>query len=444
MKKEKVKEIVNLKAIVACTVLFIFMLLLNGLTPYVADDFSYMNSFKDGRRITSVFQIFPSLAEHYMVSIGRIVPHFFAQLFLMGPKWIFNLVNAAMFTAIVYLVLKMSNYAKNFSILMFALVFVLLWLYVPAFGQVFLWETGSFNYVWSFFFGILFLIPYVKLYLYDICMKPMWKKVLFCGYTFLFGAYSESVSFSVIFIGFLMLMEVMLRKKQIRAYLFYVIPVICGAAGYLTILASPGEATHVAGHGIGGAVKLLVEIYEAFYVKERGLLILWAVLMVLAVYRKRQRERIMLSVYLMLINICAVTLLCFGSYLEQRSLAAGAFFLICSIVNLLEDLREDAYGRKWGALSYVIAAYFIVNSLLCIWTGVYDIYDTNRRNAMREQQIISQAASGATVVTVPRVESETIYSAKNQLADLMTAEQDATWPNKAIAKYYGLEMIYGE
>ena len=64
--------------LISFSILFLTAFLFNYWTPYAADDYSYMYNLGNGERITSVFQIFPSLAVHYMqYGNGRIVSHFF-------------------------------------------------------------------------------------------------------------------------------------------------------------------------------------------------------------------------------------------------------------------------------------------------------------------------------------------------------------------------------
>ena len=84
--------------ILGLIILFFTALLFNHWTPYAADDYSYMFNLSDGSRMTSIGQIFSSLAVHYTkYGNGRLVSHFFVMLFLIGSKWIFNLVNAFLF-----------------------------------------------------------------------------------------------------------------------------------------------------------------------------------------------------------------------------------------------------------------------------------------------------------------------------------------------------------
>ena len=86
--------------------IFLLMLVLNFLTPMVSDDYAYCFSFVDWERIESVGEIFPSMKMHREYANGRIVAHFFAQLFLLLPKAIFNVINALVTTAIFFIMLS--------------------------------------------------------------------------------------------------------------------------------------------------------------------------------------------------------------------------------------------------------------------------------------------------------------------------------------------------
>ena len=79
------KKVINSRKVYLSILFIIFMLMLlcNILTPKIVDDFSYHFSFATGERITNVFQIFPSMMAHAEKMNGRLIPHFFVQLFEM-------------------------------------------------------------------------------------------------------------------------------------------------------------------------------------------------------------------------------------------------------------------------------------------------------------------------------------------------------------------------
>ena len=152
------------KLILGSIILFFTALLFNHWTPYAADDYSYMFNLSDGSRMTSIGQIFSSLAVHYTkYGNGRLVSHFFVMLFLIGSKWIFNLVNAFLFVLLILSIYHLTSHKKACSLLLFFAIPTLLWLYMPAYGQIFLWLDGSINYMWGYLFALLFLSVYITL-----------------------------------------------------------------------------------------------------------------------------------------------------------------------------------------------------------------------------------------------------------------------------------------
>ena len=99
------------KLILGSIILFFTALLFNHWTPYAADDYSYMFNLSDGSRMTSIGQIFSSLAVHYTkYGNGRLISHFFVMLFLIGSKWIFNLVNAFIFVLLILSIYHLTSH----------------------------------------------------------------------------------------------------------------------------------------------------------------------------------------------------------------------------------------------------------------------------------------------------------------------------------------------
>ena len=93
--------------------LFFVILLCNILTDYCVDDFTYLFSLATKERITSFFQIFPSLAAHAEKMNGRLIAHFLTHLFLLLPKIIFDIANTAVFLLQIVLMIKISHREKK-------------------------------------------------------------------------------------------------------------------------------------------------------------------------------------------------------------------------------------------------------------------------------------------------------------------------------------------
>ena len=277
---------------------------------------------------------------------------------------------------------------------------------------------------------------YVKLYRTQcVCSKPQFIGLCILG--FLFGAYSENTSFPVIFVSFLLLLCTMYDTKKIKYYAHYVIPVFCGAIGYLTMLLSPAQVSKLeqSTFSFSAVIHGIIDLMVSYYNRHQTLLIILAVLFVINIYQKNNKKELIIALSFFLISIISVMMLCFASYLADRSLGVGTVFLILAIVQLMQTLLTSS---RFDIVSYCLAAFFIVNSLMTIWDGTYDIYSVYQKNNARESYIEQQLASGETSVTVPIIYPLTKYSCKYILTDLRT-EENYSWPNGHIAKYYGLE-----
>ena len=138
---------------------FLTIFVLTSLTPYLADDYTYHHSWYDWARLTSIWQIPASIYAHGMKMNGRLVSHGLEQLFLLMPKLIFNLCNAAVYTWTVWEGHRICTRGRQPSLLILTVVALGMWVFMPVFGAVTLWQVGSLNYFWSIPVVLLFLRP---------------------------------------------------------------------------------------------------------------------------------------------------------------------------------------------------------------------------------------------------------------------------------------------
>ena len=133
--------------------IFLLMLGCNLLTPHIADDFGYMFSLADGSRIEHLSQIIPSMADHAKSTNGRLSAHSLVQLSMLFPAWVFDVVNALMCVGLVWGIEGLSRGEQKRSPLLAAALLCGIWFFLPAFGQVMLWQDGAINYLWSICFA---------------------------------------------------------------------------------------------------------------------------------------------------------------------------------------------------------------------------------------------------------------------------------------------------
>lgn len=414
--------------------IFLLMLLGNVLTPYAVDDWAYMRSFATGERITAVRDILPSIAAHAYSMNGRLFAHFWVQLFLLLPKAVFNIVNALVFTALIALLARLAQPEGERNNLVLFVIFCAVWVFVPAFGQVFFWLDGACNYGWGCLAGLAFLTPYLRLFERDTEKKPaFWILWMLLG--FYTGAYLENMAVGAIFLSALLLLGRRAVRKKKNGLLPW-LPVLAAAAGFLFMMTRPAESLKSGAEGslasVGTGLVAALMAYRELAVP----LIVFAVTLVMALWYHVRRERILLAAALFLGSLCANFSLSLASYYPERCLAFPAVLLIAADAVLISEL----FSGK-AKLSVLCAAAVLV--LPTLYWGVYgfaDITNVYLQVRTNETTITEAAARGESSVTVPYIETQTRYSALDGLKYLDT-EDPQSWPNDAMADVLGIGEI---
>lgn len=414
--------------------IFLLMLLGNVLTPYAVDDWAYMRSFATGERITAVRDILPSIAAHAYSMNGRLFAHFWVQLFLLLPKAVFNIVNALVFTALIALLARLAQPEGERNNLILVVIFCAVWVFIPAFGQVFFWLDGACNYGWGCLAGLVFLTPYLRLFERDTEKKPaFWILWMLLG--FYTGAYLENMAAGAIFLSALLLLGRRAVRKKKNGLLPW-LPVLAAAAGFLFMMTRPAESLKSGAEGslasVGTGLVAALMAYRELAVP----LIVFAATLVMALWYHVRRERILLAAALLLGSLCANFSLSLASYYPERCLAFPAVLLIAADVALLSEL----FSGK-AKLSVLCAAAVLV--LPTLYWGVYgfaDITNVYLQVRTNETTITEASARGESSVTVPYIETQTRYSALDGLKYLDT-ENPQSWPNDAMADVLGIGEI---
>lgn len=133
---------------------------LNRLYPTYIDDWDYSFVYYTNNKLSSVFDIIPSMMKHYTMWGGRLVVHSLLQEFLyFGPFWA-DLFNSLMFVLYIVLIYKIVNINKNINPLLIPIIFFLTWFFQADLGETILWMTGSANYLWGTTILFAFLYSY--------------------------------------------------------------------------------------------------------------------------------------------------------------------------------------------------------------------------------------------------------------------------------------------
>ena len=422
--------------LVTAAAVFLWMLLLNCLTPYICDDYVYMNSFQTGERLRSLWEIIPSMAAHSRSMNGRLISHGLEQAFMLLPPVVFDIANAAVFTMTVYLVHRLC--AGKSSTWLFGAVFCLFWLFIPDFGQVALWQVGSVNYFWSLTGCVLFIAPaLIRFQTGRDVLKNRLHWLLFCIYGFFFGWYNEIASFvGLCMVICLVLLDVWMNRTRFQPW--RLIPVACGFLGFFVMLSAPAQAANKQLDAL--TLSALVQKAAAYTLKFGALfaplLAAFALLLWKGFREKLNPKALVLAVLFALAGICANYMPLFAAYYPRRCMCTSALMLVMACGFLAAPLLRPR------GVKIVCAALSALTLAAGVW-GLSDITDCYRQFRQREETIAASIDSGVLDVTANVVQPKTPYSGFWDLRDLST-EQTQTWPNYNMAQYYGIDSIIGE
>lgn len=438
--KEKLMERMNKSAKVLALfycLLFCFIFICNVLTLKVADDFNYCFSWADKSRITSVSDIIPSMAAHANTMNGRLLAHFTAQFFLMLPDWLFDIVNTFVFVMQIPLIVRISKGDESQNNLLHIGVFCAMWAYELSFGQVNLWLDGACNYLWNVAVGLLFVQPYVIFFMNEKDNKMRMPKVLFLLLAFIVGGWGESGSAAFIFIAAAVIGLACFWQHRKVPYI-YLAGLVLAIAGYVSMYLAPAQATKGGEMSLlslcGGLFRCLWRLSDIWI-----LVVAFAVLFFLNVRNQTEKNRLVLALIFFFGAMCANFILMFAVSYPERVVLSTTVLLIVADAILLQEIFSRGNYR---AVAISLLILLVTTTPIQILWGTYDIYKTYSIQRANIEYLTECAAVGTMDVELPVVHADTKYAAVFDLRYLST-EDPTTWPNNAMANYYGLNSILG-
>lgn len=234
---------------------FAFMLALTAMTPMFADDYFYVLNLRTETLLTGFNDVLHSISAFRRMHNGRVAAHFFAQLFLWLPSYMFNIANAAMCTLLIYSMFRYTRTGgKRDAVLAFC-AFAMIWLLMPAFGHSFLWLTGACSYLWAISFITLFIYPFFSYYMDGGKSCGAMRHVLAMAFAFFAGAYSENGSFSALAVTFCFLVLIYIKEGKLPLDL--ILRFLAACAGFLYLMLAPTELGKKNAGAKGAAFPLL-------------------------------------------------------------------------------------------------------------------------------------------------------------------------------------------
>lgn len=416
--------------------IFLMMLVLNLLTPLIADDYSYSFIWDTDHRIHNLYDVIVSQASHYMTWGGRSVAHFIAQVFLMMPKFIFSIFNSFIYTYIIYLIYKLAK-GKNKDdkpYLLLGIHFIIYFL-TPVFGQNCLWLIGSCNYIWTTCFMLLLISEFIlKGDKKDSKLRIVGMLLL----GILAGWTNENTAFGTIVILVLTLIINKIDKEKISKW--KISGLVGAILGFIIMIAAPGN--YVRSTNFVDDDFIIIRWLKRFIECTRGLgnycwlfIITLIILITVYIYNRKKINKYLYA--FVLGAIFSVYPMILSPEFPERSWFGVIIFFTISVMILIYSV--DNINKVFKPI--IIDMIILTSILYCINYArlAKDIYRLRNTWNYRISEINKIKNSDNSDIEFKPFYTENWKNPNFGLAEIN--ENKDEWPDKDIANYYGIDSI---
>lgn len=432
-----------------CVLAFGIMLFFNMSTHLAADDFAYnfifldegtdeTGTFATGERLSDIGDVVQSMKAHYKQINGRVVVHFVVQVMMLVGKPVFNVINSAMFVALLVLMyLHCKGKAKQHNATLFVMIALAVWCFAPGLGITVFWLDGSVNYLWGSVLRLAVLLPFR--YYYDSAQRAKTVPVTLAMAVASFFAGATNENTSAAFIGLCILFILLYRLKGYKLPVWGFVSLVGAVCGYMFMIFAP--ATFIRMNDMAGASKLKyvavmicksVEVFCPY-------IAIFIILALVACFANRSKERIniMLPACYMMAAFAGDAVMLFSPYFPERAWFGIHIAAIVSIGMLVYQLKtSERFVRQCVS---IIAVFWVIWGSYSVARTALDAYIVDSKFDARDAYIAEQKALGNYDITVRLIVPDEKRSPHHGVADL--CEDPKNRRNKDMAKYYGLNTI---
>lgn len=419
--------------------MFISILILNRLTPMWGDDFDYSHVFGSDQKIGSLGDIIYSQYLHYMQWGGRTIAHLIAQFLLWIPPFFADALNSIAFLSLVLLVyLHAGGTFRKVDNKLYILSFFLVWLFCPNFFDVFLWITGSANYLWTLVLVLLFLLPF-RLYKGEDLLTKSKSRYVCISVIFLGGVIAgwtnENTGLAVLSI--LLMWFLFCKNKKWKIPNWAIVGSIGFILGYLLLMLAPGNMVRAEQVGTNAFSFSLAKLYvrmniftDLFLVRLFPLILLSAVFVPLS-RKKDASGSFRDNVFVVLIYFVGALVSCysmlFSPTFSSRVWEVSSVFII--IPTLFSLNKVELFHRN--KIEICLACFLLIAFTFDSHRLYEEVNDLNCQMENRTAIIIHEKNEG---VDSLKVESVKVYGSKINMDD------KGEWSAIMLSRYYGIDI----
>lgn len=432
----------NKWSLIILLTIFIFVLILNLKTLYIADDYVYHFFYQTSspteiahQQKISTLLIPASMWNHYFLWNGRFVAHSIVQYFMQfDTKIPFDICNSLIF---VILIMMMDRFASKLSnkktqAFVLPLIFAFTWFYLPFFGQSVLWVSGAGNYLWM-------SVIYLGFIMYNLKFREAsLRSYIIAGIIgFLAGASNENSGPAAILIVLLFMVKRFIETHKIS--LVSSISVFFGAVGFLLMLLSPGSQKRGMMSRTWPVIhKNLENIYNLTFDNWKWLYLLVIVLTIAGiVLKKLSIDSCWSVIFFMVGHFAAVYAMALSPEEPQRTFFGGVIFLGIALFIPVYALFSEV--RLVLPVLSILMVILFIRSYMPAYQDINQSYQVNK---MQYEKILTAKKEGKNSAHVPILPvAKSTYNATYQTFTL--DEPSDQLMNLWVAKYFDIGKVYG-
>lgn len=438
--------------------IFSVMLALNALFPLMSDDylFSFVWQSETGsmyslpldapaKRIENIGEIFASLKEMYLHWGGRLVGWGLTYLFAFIPDFLFDALNALIFTVFITLITMLGTgkfSPKEIDPRLTALSFLLLWATSSMFANVYLWLCGSAVYLWPATAQLAFLYGYVRFYWRKNGKTPAVPLPLISLLGLLAG-WSNENSGAVTILLVLLLCRDFKRQDSLKTW--HVCGLVGALVGYGALMLAPGNFEKLS-MTVGAQQALALLPYQRMNAI-MGIVncfpMIWAFLRLREMQGAEQQKAKRLAGCFATAGIINTVMMLPLPEIPLRSLTATVYFwLIGALIvwNADKTIWQRGLVRR---LTVVYLSFSVLTMAAFMYAmGAYLLPQDRERDELARQN------PGADLIIPPYHGPNALMNlavAKGYRIDVGTvAQKKYVWVNVMYAKYWHLKSVMRE
>jgi hypothetical protein len=317
----------------------------------------------------------------------------------------------------------------------FLYVNMLLWLFLPQWGQNLLWLTGSCNYLWTSAVILLFLIPFRKRsdnpgWTPHFCVSILWLPV---G---VLSGWSIENSASGILVLLIAYFSLKFMRKE-RAALFEITGTLGFMAGFFMLLRSK----HNLFPGFGELVINSAKVFCQFLLTDGYLFALIVILGVEHIVYKKRKAPIPVYGYFAA-GLGSVAAMVIPVYFGGRSCFFTQTIFIITLMSLVFEIAQ--YTPKKHVFYSLIFVFFVF--LPSFYSGTKSIAKSWLLYSAREQYILAEKEKGNMNIKVKApIPVEDTHAGLYGGIDILSDPDDIQYitHNSAKVTWYGIQSLDG-